>query len=62
MGLLERLFNRFLLGIKFQLNINESDFKLDSIDELHYKCQRISLNCSGSYIDSPERIKIKWQK
>ena len=28
------------------------DFVFDIIDLMHYKCHKISLNCSGSYIDS----------
>ena len=34
-----------------------SEFILDSIDVLYYDLDKISLNCVGSYIDSP-----KWPK
>ena len=33
----------------------------DSINEIHYKCQRKSENCSRSYIDSSDWIKRKKQ-
>ena len=31
-----------------------SELVFDSVDLLHYKCLKISLNCSISYIDSPK--------
>ena len=36
-----------------------SDFVFDSIDEMHYKCNKISLNHSSLYIGSSEWIKNK---
>ena len=36
-----------------------SEFVFDSVDLLHYKCHKISLNHSGSYKDSPEWLKNK---
>ena len=34
-------------------------FVFDSADLLHYNLHEISLNRSGSYIDSPEQLKNK---
>ena len=34
-------------------------FFFDSIDSLYYKLHKISLNRSGSYIDSPKWLKSK---
>ena len=31
-----------------------SEFVVDSVDLMHYKCHKISLNRGGSYIDSPK--------
>ena len=39
--------------------VNGSDFASDYVQLLHYKCHKINLNCGGSYIDSPDRIKNK---
>ena len=39
-----------------------SEFVRDSIDLLHYNLQTIGLKRGGSYIDSPEWLKIKKQK
>ena len=36
-----------------------SAFVLDHVQLLYYKCHKINLNCGGSYIDSPDRIKNK---
>ena len=36
-----------------------SDFLFDYVHLLHYKCYKINLNLSGSYIDSPDWIKNK---
>ena len=35
------------------------EFVFDSVDLLHYKCHEISLNLSGSSIDSPKWLKNK---
>ena len=36
-----------------------SEFVFDGVDVLHYDLKKISLNRSGSYVDSPEWIKNK---
>ena len=36
-----------------------SEFVPDSIDLLYYQLQKVGLKRSGSYIDSPERLKNK---
>ena len=36
-----------------------SEFVFDSVDLLHYKCHKISLNRRGSYMDFPEWLKNK---
>ena len=36
-----------------------SEFIYDSVELLHYKLHKISLNRGGSYIDSPEWLKNK---
>ena len=36
-----------------------SRFVFDSVQLLYYKLHKISLNISGSYIDSPKWLKIK---
>ena len=38
-------------------SMNGSEFVFDSVHLLHYKYHKISLNCSGSYIDSPKWLK-----
>ena len=43
MKLLKNVFNHFLLYIN-----EKTDFVFKSIDEMHYKCNKISLNCGGS--------------
>ena len=35
------------------------EFVFDSVNLLHYKLHKISLNRVGSYIDSPKWLKIK---
>ena len=48
---------------KYQEGLEESmkgnEFVFDSVDLLHYKLYKISLNRGGSYIDSPEWLKKK---
>ena len=39
--------------------MKDSDFVYDSTDGMHYKCNKLSLNCNGFYIDSPDWIKSK---
>ena len=36
-----------------------NEFVFDSVDLLHFKCHKISLNRSGSYIGFPKVIKNK---
>ena len=49
----------FLLTIKKislkRLKVN--DFVSYFIDRLYYSCHKITINCSGSYIDSPKWLK-----
>ena len=40
-------------------SIRGSNFIFDYVQLLYYKCQKINLNCSGSYIDSPHWKKDK---
>ena len=42
--------------------MKSSDFILDYIHLLHCKCHKINLSHGGSYIDSPDSIKIKKQQ
>ena len=47
---------------RYQSNLESmrgSDFFLDYVQLLYYKCHKISLNCGGSYIDFPDCIKNK---
>ena len=39
--------------------MRETEFVFDSVDSLYYKPHKISLNRSGSYIDSPKWLKNK---
>ena len=36
-----------------------TDFIIDSVQLLYYKCHRINFKRGGPYIDSPDRIKEK---
>ena len=36
-----------------------SDFVLDYVQLLYYKCHKTNINHGGSYIDSPDWIKSK---
>ena len=36
-----------------------SDFILDSVQLMYYKCHKVNFRCGGSYIDFPEWIKKK---
>ena len=42
--------------------MNGSESIFDSVDVLYYRLNKISLNCGGSYIDSPKWLKIKRQQ
>ena len=37
--------------------MKDSEFVLNYVHLLYYKCQKINLNCSRPYIDSPDWIK-----
>ena len=39
--------------------MNGSDFASDCVNLLYYKCRKVNLICSGSCIDSADRIKAK---
>ena len=39
--------------------MRDGDFIFDFVCLLYYNYHKINLNCVGSYIDSPERIKSK---
>ena len=50
------------LNNRYQNNLESrrgSEFALDYVQLLYHKCQKIHLNCGGSYIDSPDWIKNK---
>ena len=56
-GIINQLFESFLT--RYQLGLESmkgNDFVFDSIDGMHYKCNKISLNCGGAYIDSMYRL------
>ena len=36
-----------------------SEFNVDSVQIMDYKCHKVGFRCGGSYIDSPDRIKKK---
>ena len=59
--IIEKLFESLLQN--YQTNLEEpmrgSEFVLDSINLLYYHLQKVDLKRSGSYIDSPEWLKIK---
>ena len=48
---------------KYQERLEEkvrgSEFVFNNVDLLHYNLHKVSLNRSGSYIDSPECLKSK---
>ena len=48
----ESLLERYHEGLEEKMR--GSEFVYDSIDLLHYKLHKISLNYGGSYIDSPQ--------
>ena len=43
-------------------SVTGSNFVLNYVQVLCYKCYKINLNCGGSYMDSPDWIKTKKQK
>ena len=54
--IIEELFDSFLRKYQkgFEESMKGSEFVFDSVDLLYYKLHKISLNHSGSYIDSPK--------
>ena len=57
---IKKLFD--LLKNRYQNNLESirgSNFVLDYVSLLYYKCHKINVNCGGSYIDSPDWIKNK---
>ena len=42
--------------------IKSSEFVVDYVQFLHYKCNKINPNPSGSYIDFPDWLKTKKQQ
>ena len=59
--IIEELFHSLLQRYQEGLeeSIRRSEFAFDSVNLLYYKLHKISLNRSGSYIDSPKWLKIK---
>ena len=55
--LFESLLHRYELGL--EQSMGSSEFMFDYIDELNYKCHKISLNRGVSYIDFPHWLKNK---
>ena len=53
--LFESLLEKYPKGLEEKMR--GSGFVSDNVDLLHYKFHKISLNRSGSYIDSPEWLK-----
>ena len=53
--LFESLLQRCQEGLEESMRGNE--FVFDSVNSLHYKLHKISLNRGGSYIDSPKWLK-----
>ena len=61
--IIEELFDS--LKYRYQNNLElmkGSDFVLNYVHLLYYKCHKINPNCGGSYVDSPDRIKNKKAK
>ena len=58
--IIEKLFSS--LKNRYQksfLSMRGSEFVFDCVQVLYYKCHKININRSGSYIDSPNWIKNK---
>ena len=49
------LFSRYQIGL--EISVRGSDFIFDSVQVLHYKCQKINFKRGGSYIDFQDWIK-----
>ena len=48
----ESLLQKYQKGLEESMKGSECVY--DSVDLLHYKCHKISLNCGGPYKDSPK--------
>ena len=59
--IIEHLFDSFLQKYQegLEQSIRGSNFAFDIVSSLYYKLHKISLNRSGSYIDSPKWLKNK---
>ena len=57
--LFDSLKNRYQNNLE---SMKGSEFVLDYVHLLYYKCYKINLNRGGSYIDSPDWIKNKTNK
>ena len=55
--LFESLLQKYQKGL--EESMKGSDGVFHSVELLHYKCIKISLNRGGSYIDSPHWLKSK---
>ena len=57
--IIEELFDSFLQRPQksLELSMRRIEFVFDSVNSLYYKLHKISLNRSGSYIDSPKAKK-----
>ena len=60
---IKSLFESFLkiYDLNLQDKMKGSDFAFDGVDSLHYDFNKTSINRGGSYIDSPQWLKIKNQ-
>ena len=54
---LKSLLNRYQNNL--ETSMEDSDFVLDYVYLLYYKCHKANANSGGSYIDSPDLIKNK---
>ena len=55
--LFKSLLKRYQEGL--EETMKESHYIFDSVDPLHYRLHKISLNRGGSYIDSPKWLRNK---
>ena len=62
--IIEYIFESFLQKYQegFEESMRGSEFAYDSVDELYYNFNKVSLSRGGSYIDSPKRLKTKSQQ
>ena len=56
MKLSKNFLNRY--QIELEASMRGSDFIFDCVNLLHDKCHKINLKRGGSYIDSPDCMKI----